>query len=160
MNNRSNLSAVSALLLIAAIALSTGNAAAQDANSLAGTYTLVSSAQFGDNPRGQLMLGPDGHYSIIIARATLPKVAAGSRVNGTAVENKAIIDGSIAHFGKYTVDANNKTITFNVEVSTFPNYDGRTFKRAFKISGNQLIYTNNAPSSGGAPNDVVWARVK
>ena len=160
MNNRSNLPAVSALLLIAAIALSTANAAAQDANSVAGTYTLVSNPQFGDNPRGQLMLGPDGHYSIILARATLPKVAAGTRVKGTAEENKAIVDGSIAHFGKYTVDANDKTITFNVEVSTFPNYDGSTFKRAFKVSGDQLTYTNNAPSRGGGPNDVVWARVK
>ena len=160
MNNRNNLSAVSALLLFAALALPTGNAAAQDAKSVAGTYTAVSSAPFGDNPRGQLILGRDGRYSIVLARTTLPKIAAGARGKGTAEENKAIIGGSIAHFGKYTVDAKDKTITFNVEASTFPNWDGATFKRPFKVSGDQLTYTNNAPSDGSAANDVVWKRVK
>ena len=160
MNNRNNLSAVSALLLVAALALPTGNAAAQDATSVAGTYTPVVATSFGDNPRGQLILGSDGHYSLNLARATLPKIAAGARGKGTAEENKAIVGGSIFHYGKYTVDAKEKTITFNVEASTFPNWDGATFKRPFKVSGDQLTYTDNAPSGGGGPHDVVWKRVK
>ena len=160
MNNRNNISAVSALLLLAALALPAGNAAAQDATNLAGTYAAVSNAPFGAAPRGQLILGEDGHYSLIVARATLPKVAAGDRGKGTAEENMAIIGGSIGHFGKYTVDAKDKTITFNVEASTFPNWDGTSFKRVFKISGDQLTYTNNAPSGGGGAIDVVWKRVK
>ncbi len=160
MNNSTTLSAYSTLLLFAALALPAGNAAAEGAKSVAGTYTPVSNAPFGDNPRGQLILGRDGHYSIILARATLAKVAADARDKGTAEENKAIVGGSIAHFGKYTVDAKVKTITFNVEASTFPNWDGTTFKRAFKVSGDQLTYTNNAPSGGGSAIDVVWKRVK
>ncbi len=160
MNNRNNLSAVSALLLLAAFVLPAGNAAALDAENVAGTYTLVSNPLFGDNPRGQMILGQDGHYSIILARATLPKVAAGSRVKGTPEENKAIVGGSVAHFGKYTVDANDKTITFNIEASTFPNNDGHTSKRAFKVSGDQLTYTDSTPSGGSGPIDVVWKRVK
>ena len=125
------LSAYSIFLLFAVLALPAWNATAQDATNVAGTYTAVSNAPFGDNPRGQLILGRDGHYSIILARTTLPKVAANSRDKSTAEENKAIVGGSIAHFGKYTVDAQAKTITFNVEASTFPNWDGTTFKRAF-----------------------------
>jgi Lipocalin-like domain len=81
-------------------------------------------------------------------------------MQGTADENKAIVQGSNAHFGKYTVAAKDKTITFNVETSTFPNWDGTTIKRAFKVSGDQLTYTNNAPSGGGGAQDVVWKRVK
>jgi len=158
--NKTNLPAISALLLFAALALPAGNAAAQGAKSVAGSYTIVSVAQFGDNPRGQMILGRDGHYSIILARTTLPKVAAGARDKGTAEENKAIVGGSIAHFGKYTVDAKEKTITFNVEASTFPNFDGSTFKRPFKVSGDQLTYTNKVLSGGGAAQDVVWKRVK
>src|SRR3989442_11517416 len=83
MNNRNNLFAVSALLLVAALALPTGNAAAQDATSVAGTYTPVLATSFGDNPRGQLILGSDGHYSLNLARATLPKIATGARGKGT-----------------------------------------------------------------------------
>src|SRR5437867_11620582 len=129
MNNTNNLSAVSALLLFAAFALPTGNAAAQDANSIVGTYTPVVATSFGDNARGQLILGSDGHYSLNLARATLPKIAVGARGQGTAEENKAIVGGSIFHYGKYTVDEKEKTITFNVEASTFPNWDGATFRR-------------------------------
>jgi hypothetical protein len=160
MNNRTTLSAYSTLLLCAALALLAGNAAAQDAKSVAGTYTPVSNAPYGVNPRGQLILGQDGQYSMILARATLAKVAAGERDKGTPEEYKAIVEGSIAHFGKYTVDAKDRTITFNVEGSTFPNWDGSTFKRAFKVSGDQLSYTNNAPSGGGGAIEVVWKRVK
>jgi hypothetical protein len=160
MFKKSDLSVVSALLLSAALALPTGSAAAKDAKSVVGTYTIVSVKQFGDNPRGQMTLGSDGRYSIILARATLPKVASGARDTGTAEENKAITGGSIAHFGKYTVDAKDKTITFKVETSTFPNWDSATFKRPFKVSGDQLSYTNNAPSAGGGATEVVWKRVK
>jgi hypothetical protein len=151
--------AVSALLA-AALALPAGNAAALDAESIAGTYTAVSNPPFGDSPRGQLILGRDGHYSLIVARTTLPKVAAGTREKGTADENSAIVSGSIGHFGNYTVDMKDKTITFNVDASTYPNWDHTTIKRSFRVSGYQLTYTNAAPSSGGGPIEVIWKRVK
>ena len=65
MNNRITLSAYSTLLLFAALSLSPGNAAAQGAKSVAGTYTIVSVAQFGANPRGQMILGRDGHSGLV-----------------------------------------------------------------------------------------------
>ncbi|AJG20326.1 hypothetical protein RR42_m2954 [Cupriavidus basilensis] len=82
------------------------------------------------------------------------------RGKGTAEENQAIVGGSVFHYGKYVVDVKEKTITFNVEASTFPNWDGATFKRAFKVSGDQLTYTDNAPSDGSGAHDVIWKRVK
>ncbi len=160
MNNKNKVSVIFALPLLAALAMSTGTAVAQDAKGVAGTYTSVSSAPFGANPRGQLILGRDGHYSLMLARATLPTIVAGARGKGTAEENQAIAGGSIAHFGQYTVDAKGKTITFNIEASTFPNWDGTKIKRALKVSGDQLTYTNNAPSDGSGANEVVWKRIK
>src|SRR5580704_14104857 len=45
-------------------------------------------ANFGPNPEGQLILTPDGHYSLQIARTVnRPKFASNSRTNGTAEEN-------------------------------------------------------------------------
>jgi len=151
---------VAALLLFPAVAAMMGNALAQDGNGLAGTYTAAVNAQFGDKVRGQLILSQDGHYSLNLARATLPKIVAGARDKGTSEENKAIVGGAIFHYGKYTVDPQEKTITFNVEASSFPNWDGTAFKRPFKLSGDQLTYTNAAPSGGGVANDVVWTRIK
>ena len=160
MKNHERCSAIPASMLAALLALSGTNAFAQDTHSIVGTYAAVTNEPFGNNPKGQLILAPDGHYSIILARAALPKIASGARDKATAEENKAVVGGSIGHYGKYTVDAKDKTITFNVEASTFPNWDGTSFKRAFKMSGDQLTYTNNAPSGGGGAIEVVWKRVK
>lgn len=160
MNHRNHLVSVASLLFLTALAMPPVCAGAQDAPDVAGTYVPLSNAPFGDNPRGQLILGRDGHYSLLIVRATLPKIAADARDKGTTEENKAIISGSIVHVGRYTVDADGKAITFNVEVSSFPNWEGSTFKRALKISGDEITYTNSAPSGGGKPFDAVWKRVQ
>jgi hypothetical protein len=45
-------------------------------------------------------------------------------MKSTPEENKAIMEGSIAYFGTYTVDEAAKTISMRVETSTFPNQVG------------------------------------
>ncbi len=157
MNRRITLALVSASILAVSLA---APAAEPNMKSIAGTYSVVKIPAYGDNARGMLVLGPNGSYSLVAGRTTLPKFAAGSRVKGTAEENKAVIDGSIAHFGTYTVDDGGKSISFNVKMSTFPNWDGTTMKRDLKVAGDTLTYTVSAPSAGGPPNDVVWKRVK
>jgi hypothetical protein len=148
-----------ALFLLVAFAVP-GRAAAQSMKSVAGTYTLVSSKAFGESPRGALMLGADGHYSAVLMRATLPKFASGSRTKGTDGEVRDVVDGSIAHFGKYTIDDGGKAITFHIETATFPNWDGIMQKRPLKVSGDLLSYTVPAPSGGGAASETVWKRVR
>jgi hypothetical protein len=90
----------------------------------------------------------------------MAKIAAGARTKGTPEENKAVVDGSIAHTGRYTIDDGGKSITFHVETSTFPNWNGTTQKRPLTVKGDMLTYTVTAPSNGSAPNDVTWRRVK
>lgn len=160
MNRHRMRNSASAFLLFLAFALAAGEATAQSITAVAGTYTLVSAKAFGANARGSLMLGANGRYSTVLSRATLPKFAGGSRAKGTAEENKAVVEGSLAHFGKYTIDDGGKAINFHVETSTYPNWDGTSMKRALKVAGDQLIYTVAAPSAGGPPNDTVWKRVK
>jgi hypothetical protein len=157
MNRRTTLVAFSASLLLVAFVAPVG---AQSIKTVAGTYSVVTIPAFGDNARGILVLGADGRYSLVVGRTTLPKFASNNRLKGTPEENKAIVDGSIAHFGKYTIDDGGKAITFHIEMSTFPNWDGTATKRALKVAGDQLTYTVSAPSGGGPANDVVWKRVK
>jgi hypothetical protein len=159
MNRRSTLGLI-ASLSIAALGSAAGDVAAQSMKSVAGTYAPVTVPAYGDNPRGQLILTPDGRYSIVLARATMPKIVAGVRTKGTADENKAVVEGSIAHVGRYTIDDGGKAITFHIEMSTFPNWDGTTQKRALKVSGDTVTYTVSTPSGGGPANDVTWKRVK
>jgi hypothetical protein len=169
MNRRSTRAAVTASLLLVSLALPAGNASAQGAKSLVGTWTIVSDDTidasgnrtpiFGPNPRGSLIFTANGRYSVVFARAGLPKVAANNRKKGTAEENKAVIAGSLAHFGKYSVDEKNNTFTFHVEVSTYPNWDGTTQKRPFIASGDELTYSTAVASVGGRA-EAVWRRIK
>jgi hypothetical protein len=146
--------------------LTAGVVFAQAAKDFVGTWTLVSATTaqggrdtFGPNPKGILMVYANGRYVIAFARAALPKVASNSRTTATADENKAIVDGSLAHFGIISVNEADKTFTFKIESATFPNWTGTEQKRPFTISGDQLWYTAAAASGGGAAT-VVWKRVK
>jgi Lipocalin-like domain len=169
MKRPSILATITASLLLISLALFTGNAAAQGAKSLVGTWTIVStntvdaagttSPTFGPNPRGSLIFTSHGRYSLTFARASLPKFTAGSREKGTADENQAVVAGSLSHFGKYTVDEKGKSLTFHVETSTYPNWDGTSQKRPFTVSGDELKYTTAAASGGGSA-EIVWRRIK
>jgi hypothetical protein len=96
---------------------------------------------------------------LAIVRAGLPKVASNNRTTATPEENKAIVGGSLAHFGTLSVNAADKTFTFKIETATFPNWSGTEQKRPFTISGDQLRYTAAAASGGGTAT-VVWKRDK
>ena len=170
MKRFSTLTSATTLLLLLALAVPAGDAAAQGAKRIIGTWTVVSvdnvdssgkkTPFFGANPRGSLIFTSNGRYSLWVGAPSLPKFASNNRAKGTAEENQAVVAGSIAHFGKYTVDAKDKSFTFNVETSTFANWDGTTQKRSFTVSGDELKYTNPVASAGGGRVDLVWKRAK
>jgi len=147
-------------VIAASAAALASHATAQTTKSIAGTYSPVTVQAYGDKPRGQLILTRDGRYSIVLSRAEMPKIASGSRTKATAEENKAVVDGSIAHSGRYTIDDGGKSITFHIETSTFPNWNGTTQKRPLSVKGDLLVYTVATPSAGGAPTDATWRRMK
>src|SRR6266699_2978833 len=155
-------------LLCLGVVLSAGEVFAQTTKDLAGTWTLVSAVTeqggnktdtFGPNPKGILMVDAKGRYVIAFARADLPKVASNNRTTATPEENKAIVGGSLTHFGTLSINAADKTFTFKIETATFPNWSGTEQKRPFTISGDQLRYTAAAASGGGSAT-VVWKRAR
>jgi hypothetical protein len=140
-------------------------ALAQPAKDLIGAWTLVSSTvqqgantiqPFGADPRGSLFFAADGRYLAMIARAGLPKFAGDNRMAGTPEEYKAIVNGAIAHFGSYAAD--DKTITFRIQTSTYPNWDDTEQKRSYTLAGNILTYSVGDASVGGGIATLVWRR--
>jgi hypothetical protein len=117
---------------------------------------------YGPNPMGTVIFTADGHYSLQIIRANRPKFAANSRVKGTPDENKAAIQGMISHFGTYTVNDADKSLTFRIEGSSFPNWDGTTQKRMITslTAGDELTWTNPMPSGGAPRAELAWKWVK
>jgi hypothetical protein len=118
---------------------------------------------FGPNPDGQLILTPDGHYSLQIARTVnRPKFASNSRTNGTAEENKAAIAGTASAFGTYAVDPAAKTITFHIESSLFPNQEGQKETRVITASTDEVLTYNNPKPGNPAYEhaEVMWKKAK
>lgn len=131
---------------------------------LIGAWTLVSNDNilpdgttrqlFGSNPRGILILDASGRYAQISMRPDRPKFASGNRLEGTAEEYKAVVQGTIAFFGSWTVDDENETITLRLEGSQFPNQEGEVSTRPVSVSGDELKMSIPSPGSGGKTQNV------
>jgi hypothetical protein len=168
--NRFISAVLTASALIFAVFLPSEEAAAQTtAKDLVGTWTLVSITLeqdgkktdfYGPNPQGQLTYDPNGHVSVIITRSDLPKFASNNRELGTSEENNAVVHGSLAYFGTYSVSETDKTITTHIESCTFPNWNGIDRKSSFNISGDELSTTNPTTSTGRGTSRLVWKRAK
>ena len=150
----------SLVLLILGLVFSVGNAVAQSAKNLVGTWTPVSVEAFGPNPKGSLTFDANGRFSLQLLRSSLPKVAANKRDMGTPEENKAIVHGTISYYGTYKM--NGTDLLLHVEASSFPNWTGTDQKRTnVALTADELRYTNPAPSVGsGTPAVLVWKRAK
>jgi hypothetical protein len=79
-------------------------------------------------------------------------------MQGTADENKAVVQGSIAHFGTYSISPDGKALILKVEGGTWPSWIGAEQKRDFTIAGDELKYT--VAASLGGTSELVYKRVK
>jgi hypothetical protein len=172
MNQRSilNTSAITALALV----MLSGSVPAQQKalkEQLVGTWTLVSWEQattdgtkrqdFGPNPKGITTFDASGHVVTMYARPDLPKIASTDRIKVTPQEAQAINVGSLAYFGTYTVDEASKTITLQMESSTYPNQLSVPQKRVITtLTAEELKFTNPTPTAGAGQINIAYKRAK
>ena len=171
MNNRCtilNLCAVATLSL----ALLPNSAASQQRSlkeQLVGSWTIVSNDNvapdgtkrqiFGPNPKGIFILGADGRYALVVVNPARPKFKGASRWDGTPEENKAVIAGTVAAFGTWSLDEATSTLVTSIEGSLFPNDEGRDQRRIIALAGDELKMVNPSPGSGGRA-EIVFKRAK
>jgi hypothetical protein len=115
---------------------------------------------FGPNPSGLLIFDSNGRYASLVVRPGVPKFASNNRDAGTAEENKAAMQGAIAHAGRYTVNEADRSVTFHIEQSSFPNWNGTEQRRPITVSGDDLKYTVLTPSGGAGTAEVTFKRAK
>lgn len=160
------------LLAGAALVVSLPAPAAGPARSLkqqlVGTWSIVSDTfegggnkveVFGPHPKGSMILGADGHFSVVITRGDVPQFAANNRMKGTPEENAAAVRGGIGYFGTWTVDEAEKALVLHVESGTYPNWSGSDQKRIVQLHGDEMHAVNPTPSVGAGTAQVVWKRV-
>jgi len=174
MKRLSTLAVTTMSLLFLGVVLLTGDAVAQHKSlkeQLVGTWKLVSSHVvhrdgskldvYGPNPKGILIYTSDGHFARVNTRSDLPKLASNSRDRGTPEENKAVVQGSIAYFGTYSVNEADKVITAQIEGSTFANLIGGADQKRIitSLTADEVTFTNPATPSG-ATLQLLWKRAK
>jgi hypothetical protein len=155
-----------AMSLLLGVALFAGGALAQ-AKDYVGTWMLVSSdtvrpdgsktPTFGGPATGTLVFGSDGRFFYLYSHADLPKFASNNRNTGTPEENTAVVKGSIATYGTYSVAGN--VFTIRIENSTFPNWKGAEQTRTITVTGDDMKWSNPAGSGGGVV-ELILKRAK
>jgi hypothetical protein len=131
------------------------------------TWTLVSvyneqdgkrTEPFGPNPKGIFVVDRNGNFVQFFLRSGLPRFASNNRAKGTPEENQAVVQGSNAYYGTYTMNEKERLMIFKVTGSTFPNWDGQEQQRLVSLTGNELTLTNPIAAVGGRGVSV-WRRV-
>ena len=160
--------AAAAAAVLASGHLSVAGEAGSLKDQIIGTWSLVSLTVhqpdkkvelFGENPRGIQIMDPNGRFVNFITRSSLPLYAGNNRMQGTPEEYAAIGKGSNAIYGTYEVDEEKQVVTFNVEVSTFPNWEGEKQRRDSTVEGDIWRYTNPMTTIGDGYVEVVWKRL-
>lgn len=156
-----------AMAAVACVEIAVPAAVAQTAKDLVGTWTLESDTSitpdgrtiqpFGPNPSGIAIFDNGGLFAIVISRPDLPKFASNDRMQGTAKENEAIVRGSFAFFGTYSITEG--MMIQHIEGGMWPSWTGTDQKRTItSFTGNEQIWTT-VPSFGGR-SELHWRRVK
>ena len=116
---------------------------------------------FGANPKGINTFEANGRFSVIFMRPDLPKIASNDRVKPTADEAMAIAKGAIAYYGTYTVNEADKSLSLNLEATTYSNQMSLASQKRIvtTISADELKYQNPTSTSGGKI-EVALKRVK
>lgn len=162
-----------ASLIYAATLVFAGQTAA-NADGLAtlqGTWIMVSAYEihpdgtrttnYGEHPDGLFMVDATGRYSMQIFKIGRVPFASGDKARGTPDEYKAALIGISTHIGKVSIDAAHQQLIFDVEGSSFPNWEGKRQVRDFTFKDGILSYAVPASaSSSGIIAYSVWARVE
>ena len=174
MKRRNGITAGVLLVLVVSVLIPASAAGKQRAANakLVGTWMLVSADNvfpdgrrvqvYGPEPQGILIFDAAGHYSLHIYRNGRLKFAANDKAKGSPEENQSAVQGSNTHFGRYTVNESDASITFHIDHALFPNWEGTEQKRSFRIVNGRLTYIVATPTTGGiaALGEVVWQRAK
>jgi hypothetical protein len=116
---------------------------------------------FGKQPAGILILAADGHVALISTRPDAPKIASNNRLEGTPEEYQAIMRGTHALFGTYSVNEGAKSFSIKVLGGTFPNeIGGQSLRIVTAIGPEEFTYTYPAGAAVGAIAQATWRRAK
>jgi len=139
------------------------------ASPLQGSWTLVAADKllpdgtrvpdYGQSPRGRLIIDAQGRYSLQIFKAERLHFASGDKARASAEEYAAAALGSSTHYGTLDVDAVHGVLSFHIEGASFPNWEGTLQQRRYSLEGDVLSYRVPPRADGSVPLSV-WRRLE
>lgn len=116
---------------------------------------------FGSNPKGIIIFAGDGHFSLFQSSDKVPRIAANDRAKATAEEATAIVGESIAYYGTYAVNEQDKSLSVRLDGSTFSNLVGGPDQKRIvtSVTAEELKFTNPR-TPAGVTLLTVWKRAK
>lgn len=129
--------------------------------SLAGTWTLTAADRitpsgvrehdYGEAPKGRLIIDGQGRYSLQIFKTERTAFASGDKKRGAADEYRDAALGSSTHYGVVSIDAAAHQLVFRIDGASFKNWEGTTQRRAYTLNGDALSYRVPAAPDGNTP---------
>ena len=156
-------------IALGAVALGVSSHAAPTASPLAGTWALVAADvlhadgtrahDYGETPKGLLIVDDGGRYSLQIFSPDRPHFASNDKTAGTPAEYKTASLGASTHFGILGIDSAGGTLTFKIDAASYPNWEGASQTRQYKLEGDELSYRGPPRPNGDVPISI-WRRLK
>jgi len=81
--------------------------------------------RFGPNPKGIAIFEGNGLFAQILLRPDLPRFASNNAMTGTADENKAVVQGSTAFYGRWSVDEKDGSLAAHSRAAATPTGTAR-----------------------------------
>jgi hypothetical protein len=115
---------------------------------------------YGENPKGIVIYTSDGYFSLMQARVDLPKLQSGLPSKATPDEAKAVIAGSIAYYGTYSLDEANNILSLDIHASTLANFTGNPEEKRTitSLTDTELKFTRSFVQ--GVTLEAVFERAK
>ena len=145
-----------------------GTAATAAEPSLAGTWTLTAADRlkpdgarardYGEHPKGRLIIDAQGRYSLQIFDGDRPRVASGDKRTATPEENASAVLGSSTHYGTVAIDAAAHVLVFRIEGASFANWEGTEQRRKYVLTADTLSYQVPTPRPDGSVPISEWRR--
>lgn len=136
---------------------------------LQGTWELVAADRilpdgrrvhdYGDAPKGRLIVDAQGRYSLQIFKSERPRFASDDKAAASSDEFEAAVLGSSTHYGTLDVDEKRHVLVFHIDAASFPNWEGSTQTRSYEWHDGALSYKVPPRADGSVPVSE-WKRVE
>ena len=156
-------------ILLPLLLLMSLNAWAEDANTIVGTWKLVSTgattaegksvaSPMGEHPTGFLTYTTDGRMSLLITHDGRPRLS-GDRLDSPIEERANAFSTMVSYAGSYRIEGNR--LIHHVEAASSQNWVGTDLPRTVTFSGNRVKLEAPMQERHGVVQkfEQVWERI-